>query len=266
MQNAWTPEAIDAAIARRFVAEGCMSRADLLLRAPDTIAAMVERLNREYVDRGLRPLRYFPVDFLDPTHKGVYALPFPPDAAWVTLHTYGGLFAYGSGATLIAPLYWQTEPLLWEALHPQGIPSGVMHNGNVPVACEMIRQTRFALLVVDAEVASQTLAYLAERNLTETIAGTIAFSPLYGQYKPIDGMGAGPILREFHVTPGCPLFFQGPDEAGTDRFRAHDDFLVEIDGDSCLVTGLSFAVIPLLRYRISMRVRIGADGFYRIDV
>jgi hypothetical protein len=262
MATSWgtAPYDIDGALAELYSDDGVRSRADLAGHAEGTLEDARLRALRRFALHGSVPHRYFPADFIERDPSGTYAIPFPEGAAWHTLQRSAELLAHGSGAVILAPLYWQTEPVIWEALRPLGIPISVMHTGNIPVGIEIARQTGFRFFIVDARATEETLAHLAERGMERDISGMIAFSPLHVFETVPDAVRSGAIvLRELHITPGCPLFFQGPLEAGSDRFRGNPDFLIEPDSDgSCRITALVPTVIPLLKYRIPIRVAYAA--------
>lgn len=265
MAHSRTKEEIEQAIVDLFQSKIYSGLTSLDRSAQGTLADAHKRLQERYAHMGIHPNRYFPADFVEADPQGSYAIPFPPRCAWRTLSSKAELLAHGSNALILAPLYWQTEPIAWEALHPLGLPVSVMHNDNIPVAAEIAQQTGSRLLVVDASIAERALAHFDERGVARSLSAIIAFSPLRAyDGKPL-AHPSSLIFRELHLTPGCPLFYQEPTDVGTDRFVANADFLIETEADgTCLVTALVPHVLPIMRYKIPARVH-ESDGRYMIS-
>lgn len=258
--SALTKEEIEERLRSLYSEEGCTSLAALATRPSETIAQAVARTRNAYDQRGERPLRYFPADFMGET-EGTYALPFPQEAAWKTLGAYADLFAVTKGAILIAPLYWQTEPIFWDAMHARKVPTSVMHGGNIPLAREIIRQAAFEMVVVDADLLDAVCADLQANGVLETLKVIVSFAPLSKISTVAHTSPSGVLtLREGHLIPGCPLLYQEPAEAGTDHFRIHEDFLVEMTSEGTYATALSASVFPAVRMRLPIRLAQVTDG------
>lgn len=197
-----------------------------------------------------KPLRYFPADFIGET-SGAYAIPFPEDVKWKTLAFYADLFCVTHGAMLVAPLYWQTEPIFWDAMHALNIPMSVMHGGNIPLAREIIKQARFEMAIVDADLADAVCDDLSQHGALEQLKILITFAPLTHLRHNAHKERGVLVLREFHLIPGYPLLYQRPGEAGTNRFRVHDNFLIETTPEGTYLTART-AALPLTRARLPM--------------
>ncbi len=257
------PGEVDALIAALYADMGCTSRKDLRARKADTASSLILRACERVKASGERPLRYFPADFLVDDPSDPYAVPFPSGAQWRTLASLAELVALGSGAMIVAPLYIQAEPIAWDALHPLGIPVSIMHGGNIPVVLEILRQTGFRMVVTD----DTSLPALSDQldSVENAVATILMFAPLMR----MRSLGREPLprpmlFREFHLSPGCPVFFQSPVEAGTDLFRVNPDFLVEAGSDTVTITALCAQALPALNYEVPLRMREIKSGLFEI--
>jgi len=229
------------------------------------IYTLKETLLQIWRDKAKKPLRYFPADFIGST-EDPFAIPFPEETSWKTLAFYADLLGITKGAMLIAPLYWQTEPIFWDAMHARGIPMSVMHSGNIPLAREVIKQAKFEMVVMDRNLFDTVYEDLQNNEALADIKIMITFSPVALAKDSAPRRASSVLtLHEYHLIPGCPLLYQRPGEAGTNHFRVYEDFLVEVTSEGTFVAaaGTNPFSLPRIRLPISLK-SVSESNLYSI--
>lgn len=235
----------------------------------DTIETFLARTHTHHALRTDPIPRFFPSTFIAENSYVHYATPFPKRNPWHSLERLIETFTPTTGLMLIAPLYWQTEPIFNDVCKRHGLPESVIHGNNLPVAVEILKQVSIRGVVLEHSLIPSFIEEVTASYDITRLDFILSITPLselnsVAMLPTVDG---SLLFHEVHLSPGCPLLYQDIPDAGSDRFRLNQDFMWELNGQRPRITATTAHTLPTLRFVLPLSLTEDEEsGTYKMHL
>ncbi len=159
-------------------------------------------------------------------------------------------------AILAVPLFWQVAPIFYQTFRRHRVPVSVLQPRNLPLAVQLIRETRADLVVSTPEVARDLADLLHKEGMLGQIRAWHLIVPFGTKVEP--PAISAPYMIEYHLFPGIPVARGLPDQSWVPLPDVH----IEIgQGGTALISSLKRHALPLVKFDSGVQATQRGDSF-----
>ena len=199
-------------------------------------------------------VRYLVSEFAGDHPEELFLIPHRIDAQWTMLESEISEIKPFVGVLAI-PLFWQVAPFFYTTFRKHHVPVSVLTPRNLPLAVQLIKETKADMVVSTPEIAAELSGLLVKDALAAQIRAWHLIVP-FGQKINTPELHAS-FFIEYHLFPGIAVARALPGGS----WAPLPEFYVEVgERGTCIISSLEKHALPLIRYDSGVPVRRQEEG------
>ena len=153
-------------------------------------------------------------------------------------------------AILIVPGFWQMGPMFYQTCRKNKIPVAVLSPRNLPLAVQVIKETKAQLITTTPDVAKELSVLLSEQKLEKQIKTWHLVTSLEAPFYMPNISGNS--YLEYHIFPGFPIGYANRAlfKKQPGMFFPNSEYFFEIRENTCFITSFKKHALPFIRLYI----------------